>query len=76
MYVVLAYKGDIDLDGEVELWDSTLANRVYVDKYNDVTNLKRLVGDVDGDGDVELWDSTLINRSYVGKYVILWDTTN
>ena len=73
VYIVLAYKGDVNLVGEVEIWDSTLANRIYVETYPDTTKLKRLVGDVDSDGEIEIWDSTMINRAYVETYTINWD---
>ena len=73
VYIVLAYKGDVNLDGSVGLMDANLADRIFVKTYASVTKLQELVSDVNADQSVGLMDSNMIDRSFVKLHTIPWD---
>ena len=59
--------GDVDGNGEVAIMDATLIQR-YVAKYNDLTELQKLVGDVNKDDEISIFDATIIQR-YLSKKI-------
>ena len=71
VYLVLVFKGDEDLNGRVNLQDSTRIKRVMVDTL-EATALERFAADVDGNERMETRDATYIARVMVGTYEIPW----
>lgn len=67
--VMVALKGDGDMDGEVSSGDSNLINRSLISNslrpYRALSDLEKLVFDLDGDDEITSADSNLINRSLI-----------
>ena len=57
--------GDVDLDGEVAIFDTTLIQRALVDM-DELTPLQEELADVDADGDMSIMDATAIQRYLAG----------
>lgn len=53
--------GDVDLNGIVDISDSTLL-REYIAKIKTLTDEQVLAGDVDRDSDIDIIDATLIQK--------------
>ena len=70
--IVLAFKGDVNLDGAVKASDATMAKRALAGTYQITKALAELTADVSGDGVLKSSDATMISRSLAGTYVIKW----
>ena len=72
--VVIALKGDANLDGEVNTKDATLVKQVYLATAAFETDeaLQNLTGDATGDGKITTKDSTLIKQVYLEMNTINW----
>ena len=72
--VVVALKGDANLDGEVNTKDATLVKQVYLGTGAFETDeaLQNLTGDATGDGKITTKDSTLIKQVYLEMNTINW----
>ncbi len=73
MNLVVAKKGDVDLNGNTELKDKTIIRKIAVNKYNS-SALQSLAGDIDSDGSITVKDKTMIRKTIAGKYTMVWDT--
>ena len=70
--VVLAYKGDINLDGRVRATDGTEIKK-HVAGITEITGvINLLVADTTGDGRIRATDGNLVGRSIVGTSTIKW----
>lgn len=56
--------GDVDLDGEVTVFDATLIQRSLV-SLDQLSELQKKLGDVDADGELTVFDATAIQRNLV-----------
>ena len=76
--VLVALRGDGDLDGEVSTSDSNLINRSLISEtlrpYRALSALEAAIFDVDGDGDISTGDSNLINRSLISSSLLPYRT--
>ena len=72
--VVIALKGDANLDGAVNTKDATLVKQVYLGTAAFETDeaLQNLTGDATGDGKISTKDSTLIKQVYLGSNTLSW----
>ena len=72
--VVVALKGDANLDGVVNTKDATLVKQVYLETNTfDVDEaLQTLTGDANGDGKITTKDSTLIKQVYLELNTLTW----
>jgi hypothetical protein len=72
--VVIAFKGDANLDGVVNTKDATLVKQVYLGTGAFETDeaLQNLTGDATGDGKITTKDSTLIKQAYLELNTINW----
>ncbi|MBQ5977010.1 MAG: S8 family serine peptidase [Oscillospiraceae bacterium] len=70
--IALAFKGDVNLDGEVKASDATMIKRMVAGTYEFTKALSELTADVNGDGSVKSSEATMISRSITGSYVIKW----
>ena len=72
--VVIALKGDANLDGEVNTKDATLVKQVYLATAAFETDeaLQNLTGDATGDGKITTKDSTLIKQVYLELNTLNW----
>ena len=66
--IIVALKGDVDLNGTVNTADTMLINRSRLSSSASAylalsSELQKMIADVDGDGSVNLADTMLINRS-------------
>lgn len=71
VYLVLVFKGDEDLNGKVNLRDSTRIKRVMVGTMT-TTALEAFAADINNNDKAETRDATYIARVMVGNYEILW----
>ena len=58
-------KGDIDLNGEINVTDSTIMQK-YACGLMEITSLQLEIGDVNGDGRVNVMDSTEVQKYIAG----------
>lgn len=69
--VIVAVKGDGDLDGAVSTSDSNLINRSLISSslraHRELTEAEIVLFDMDGDGVISTGDSNLINRSLISS---------
>ena len=70
--IVFAYKGDVNLDGEVKAMDGTMTKRLALGTFEVDSELSRLTADVNGDGKVQALDGTVISRVVLGTFEIGW----
>ena len=72
--VVVAYRGDANLDGKANTKDATLAKQVYLDlaTLDQDEALQKLAADVNGDGGVSTKDATVIKQAYLDLISIAW----
>ena len=70
--LVLALKGDADLNGKVTSTDGTMVKRAAMGTYSFDTPLKTLVSDADGDGKILAHEGTMISRAAMGTYTLPW----
>ena len=65
--IIVALKGDINLDGNVNIADTMIINRSRLSKtasaYKELTEVQKVIADINGDGTVNIADTMLINRS-------------
>ncbi len=71
--LVVAKKGDVDLDGSIVLKDKTMIRKMAANKY-DASAIQNLAGDIDSDGSVTVKDKTMVRKMIAGKYEAAWDT--
>ena len=72
MEIVMAFKGDVSLDGTIRASDATMIKRSLVGTYNFKGKLAELVADVSGDGNIKASDATMVARSVLGNYKLKW----
>jgi len=70
--IVLAFKGDADLNGKVTTTDGTMIKRAAMKTYTFDTPLKTLVSDVNGDGTVRTTEGTMVSRAAMKTYTLPW----
>ncbi|MBQ1675213.1 MAG: CehA/McbA family metallohydrolase, partial [Oscillospiraceae bacterium] len=71
--IVVAMKGDVNLDGKVGTMDATMAKQKYLGTAFAIdANLQMLTADVSGDGKVTTVDATMIKQAYLGSVTIQW----
>ena len=70
--IVLAFKGDANLDGKVTTTDGTMIKRAAMKTYTFDTPLKTLVSDVNGDGTVRTTEGTMVSRAAMKTYTLPW----
>ena len=73
--IIIAVKGDINLNGKVETVDSTLIKRAVSNVTplsGDTAAIKCLAADVNGNGTLQTVDSTLVLRAVANLYTIQW----
>ncbi len=63
---IIVVAGDVDKDGDTDLWDMSRINKYRLGKIN-LPDEELLAGDVDKDSDVDLWDMSRINKYRLGK---------
>ena len=72
--VIVALKGDGDLDGEISTADSNLVNRSLIStnlpSSRVLTAMEKALLDIDGDGEISSSDSNLINRSLISSSLL------
>ncbi|MBE5999800.1 MAG: FMN-binding protein [Sarcina sp.] len=73
VYVVLAYKGDVNLDGRVKFLDAGMADKISLGTSTNITSLMKMAGDVNKDGNVKFIDAGMIDRASLGTYTFPWD---
>ncbi len=73
VYLVEGFKGDIDLNGKIQLRDSSKIADYMVHLYEINGSLNKFIGDVDSNGKIQLRDSSKIADSIVHLYNIEWD---
>lgn len=69
--IVIALRGDTDLDGDVTITDMARINQSLVGIY-EMSQLQTLVSDADLDDDVTITDMARINQSLVGLHEFEW----
>ena len=72
MEIVMAFKGDVSLDGSIKASDATMIKRSLIGTYSFRTKLAELLADVSGDGTIKASDATMVARSILGSYTIKW----
>ena len=70
--IVLALKGDANLDGELKSLDGTMIKRRSLGTFALNDPLKELVCDVNGDGEIKSLEGTMVIRASLGTYQIPW----
>lgn len=70
--IVLALKGDVNLDGKLTTKEGTMIKRAVVGTYEISDPLSLLLADVDGDGELETADGTMLARAVIGTFTIEW----
>ena len=67
--IIVALKGDGNLDGAVSIADSNMVNRSLISPslgmYRPLTELQSLLLDLNNSGDITIADSNTINRSLI-----------
>ena len=70
--IVVAIKGDTNLNGNLEMRDATLVSQVKSGAYSNGDGLSSLTADINGNGRVETRDATLICQARNGAYNVQW----
>ena len=70
--LVVAIKGDTNLNGSIEMRDATLVSQVKNGAYSSGDGLSSLTADINGNGRVETRDATLICQARNGGYNVQW----
>jgi hypothetical protein len=70
--LVIAFKGDTNLNGSIEMRDATLVSQVKSGAYSNGGGLSSLTADINGNGRVETRDATLICQARNGAYTAQW----
>ncbi|MBQ1675380.1 MAG: S8 family serine peptidase [Oscillospiraceae bacterium] len=71
--IVVAMKGDVNLDGKISTMDATMAKQKYLGTAFAIdANLQMLTADVSGDGKVTTMDATMIKQAYLGSATLPW----
>ena len=70
--LVIALKGDTDLNGRITSKDGSITMKAAVNKF-DLTGLQELAADADANGRITSKDGSIILKSAVGKYTAQWD---
>ena len=70
--IVIAFKGDANLDGELKALDGTMIKRVSLNTYTLPSELHRLVCDLNGDGQIKSLEGTQVSRTALNTYKIPW----
>ena len=70
--IVIAFKGDTNLNGKLEMRDATLVSQVKNGTYSGGGGLSSLTADINGNGRVETRDATLICQARNGAYTAQW----
>ena len=76
--IVIVKRGDINLDGNISITDSSFLSRYIVGSYNlDIREcIQRLCVDINLDGDVSITDSSFLSRYLVGGYNFTWNVAD
>ncbi len=71
--IVVALRGDANLDGKVSTSDATLVKQKYLGTAFAIdANLQALTADANKDGKISTVDASVIKQAYLGSYTILW----
>ena len=70
--IVLAFKGDANLDGAVKAMDGTMVKRASLGSFTLPGKLNELVCDLDGNGEISSLEGTMVSRAVLGTYTIAW----
>ena len=70
--LVIAFKGDVNLDGAVKSSEVTMIKRAIAGTYQFKNGMAELAADVSGDGTIKSSDATMLARSIAGTYTIKW----
>ena len=70
--LVIAFKGDVNLDGTVKSSEVTMIKRAIAKTYNLKNGMAALTADVNGDGSLKSSDATMLARSIAGTYNLKW----
>ena len=70
--IAVAFKGDTNLNGTLEMRDATLVSQVKSGAYTNGGGLSKYTADINGNGKVETRDATLICQARNGAYVAQW----
>ena len=70
--IVVAFKGDVNLDGAVKSSEATMIKRAIAGTYQFKNGMAELAADVNGDGTVKASDATMLARFIAGTYTIKW----
>ena len=76
LYLVAGYKGDADINKNIQLRDSTILSQIAIQIRKNYTNLAALFGDADADGQLRLKDSTMAAQVSIQKRTYMWDESN
>ena len=70
--IVVAFKGDANLDGAVKSSEATMIKRSIAGTYQFKNGMAELAADVNSDGTVKASDATMLARFIAGTYTIKW----
>ena len=70
--IVVALKGDADLDGGIDFADATTVNQYLLDLYS-LREEGMIAADADSDDGIDFADATTINQYLLGLYTMEWD---
>ncbi|MBQ5976650.1 MAG: dockerin type I repeat-containing protein [Oscillospiraceae bacterium] len=70
--LVIAFRGDVNLDGAVKSSEVTMIKRAIAGTYQFKNGMAALTADINGDGAVKSSDATMLARSIAGTYTIKW----
>ena len=71
--IVVAMKGDVNLDGKISTMDATMAKQRYLGTAFAINPaLQMLTADVNGDNKITTMDATMIKQAYLGSTTLPW----
>jgi hypothetical protein len=71
--IVVALRGDTNLDGKITTYDATMAKQKYLGTAFAIdAALQELTADADGNGRITTYDATLIKQAYLGSATLSW----
>ena len=70
--LVIAFRGDVNLDGTVKSSEVTMIKRAIAGTYNLKNGMAALTADINGDGSLKSSDATMLARSIAGTYNLKW----
>ncbi|MBE5999799.1 MAG: Cna B-type domain-containing protein [Sarcina sp.] len=73
VYIVLAYKGDMNLDADIKFVDAAMADRLSLGTLTNANALMKFVGDVNADNNNVFIDAAMIDRASLGTFSLQWD---